>query len=303
MGLVRARPDDRRTAHARRPRRTSITWGVRAPLVAWLAAEAERAAADLGRYRVLDIGCGFRPYEPLFAPHASEYVGVDLDNPRADLQGTVEAVPVADGSFDLVLCTQVLEHADDPAAAVRELRRIAAPGGRVLASTHGTAVYHPAPNDHWRWTHTGLEQLFRRNAEWRSVTVTPGAGTAGCLALLLATYVDQIAQKAHARPLGYPAVWLLNSGGALVDRLSRTLREPVPGTIFANYHVVADVPSAGRRVLEDLLEPAVDDRRGRGGRRTRERRRAAARGAPRRRRTAGSPPPAPPGRRAGRAAR
>ena len=168
------RPDPARTEHARSPRRSSITWSVRAPLSAWLRAEAERAAADLGRYRVLDVGCGYRPYEPFFAPHASEYVGVDMDNPAADLQGVVEALPVPDRSFDVVLCTQVLEHTTDPALAVRELARVVAPGGRVLASTHGTAVYHPAPNDFWRWTHTGLERLFTTNADWRSVTVGPG---------------------------------------------------------------------------------------------------------------------------------
>jgi SAM-dependent methyltransferase len=238
-----ARPDPSRTEHARAPRRSSITWGVRAPLIAWLSAEAKRAAADLGSFRVLDVGCGYRPYEPYFAPHASEYVGVDMDNPAADLQGVVEALPVPDDSYDVVLCTQVLEHTDDPALAVRELARVVAPGGRVLASTHGTAVYHPAPNDFWRWTHTGLEQLFTTNADWRSVTVQPGAGTASCLAMLLATYVDLAAQNAHARPLGYPLVWTLNSGGTLLDRLSRRLREPVPGTIFANFHVVAEAPS------------------------------------------------------------
>jgi SAM-dependent methyltransferase len=236
-------PDETRTKLARAPRRSSITWAVRAPLAAWLQAEAERAARDLGRYRVLDVGCGFKPYQPYFAPHASEYVGVDVDNPAADLQGTVEALPVPDHSFDVVLCTQVLEHAADPATAVRELARAVAPGGRVLASTHGTAVYHPAPNDYWRWTHTGLEQLFTRNGSWRSVTVRPGAGTAACLAMLLATYVDLVAQNVHARPLGYPFVWGLNTFGSLVDRLSPRLREPIPGTIFANFHVVAEAPS------------------------------------------------------------
>jgi SAM-dependent methyltransferase len=237
------RRDAGHTELARSPRRSSITWSVRAPLIAWLRAEAERAAADLGRYRVLDVGCGYRPYEPFFAPHASEYVGVDMDNPAADLQGTVEALPVPDHSFELVLCTQVLEHTSDPALAVRELARVVAPGGRVLASTHGTAVYHPAPNDFWRWTHTGLERLFTSNGHWSSVTVRPGAGTAACVAMLVATYVDLVAQKARARPLGYPLVWTLNSSGALLDRFSRRLREPVPGTIFANFHVVAEAPS------------------------------------------------------------
>ena len=49
------------------------------------------------------------------------------------LDGTIESIPAEDASFDLVLCTQVLEHCDDPAQGVRELRRVTKPGGRVLA--------------------------------------------------------------------------------------------------------------------------------------------------------------------------
>ncbi len=75
----------------------------------------------------------------------AEYVGVDVANPAADLEGTVEEIPVEDGSFDVVLCTQMLEHALDPARAVGELRRVVAPGGRVLASTHGVQVVPPEP--------------------------------------------------------------------------------------------------------------------------------------------------------------
>ena len=55
------------------------------------------------------------------------YVGVDpVENPRAELRGPVEALPVDDGSFDVVLCNQVLEHVDDPALAIRELFRVVA---------------------------------------------------------------------------------------------------------------------------------------------------------------------------------
>ena len=147
----------------RHPPLSSPTWAVRAPLAAWLE---EQARAGSG-YRVLDVGCGPKPYYPFFAERASEYVGVDVvENPAAELRGAVEALPVDDGSFDLVLCTQVLEHCDDPAQAVRELRRVTAPGGRVLASTHGTQVYHPSPQDYWRWTHAGLRRLFEENGEW-----------------------------------------------------------------------------------------------------------------------------------------
>src|SRR4051794_38628348 len=140
-------------AERRNPRRSSPTWVVRHGLSTWLQAEAASVDAPL---RVLDVGCGVKPYYPYFAAVASEYVGVDVvENPAAELVGPVEALPVADGSFDLVLCTQVLEHCDDPAQAVRELRRVTAPRGRVLASTHGVQVYHPSPVDYWRWTHQG----------------------------------------------------------------------------------------------------------------------------------------------------
>ena len=111
------------------PARSLPTYAVRAPLARWLRNEARRAHDDLGRYRLLDVGCGQKPYEPFFAPHVSSYVGVDpVDNPKAELRGAVEALPVEDGSFDVVLCSQVLEHADDPALAVRELFRVLAAG-------------------------------------------------------------------------------------------------------------------------------------------------------------------------------
>lgn len=202
------------------------------------------AAAEAARgrpYRVLDVGCGVKPYYPFFQPFAGDYVGVDPQYPQADLQGTVEDLPVPDASFDVVLCTQVLEHCPDPDRAVQELRRVTAPGGRVLASTHGVMVYHPNPEDLWRWTHAGLERLFERNGSWSRITVTPNAGTGSCLTTLLATYANLLGERAHVAPLGRGIVRLLNRIGPLLDRSSSTLREPIPGSLFSNYHVVAEV--------------------------------------------------------------
>ena len=219
----------------RRPPLSSPTWAVRAPLAAWL----ERQAQIGEGYRVLDVGCGPKPYYPFFAERASEYVGVDVvDNPAAELRGSVESLPVEDGSFDLVLCTQVLEHCDDPAQAVRELRRVTAPGGRVLASTHGVQVYHPSPQDYWRWTHAGLQRLFSERSDWESVEVTPGAGTATCLAMLLGTYTEIALRRSV---LARAPVWLLNRAGAALDARFQSLREPRPGSLTANFHVVATV--------------------------------------------------------------
>jgi SAM-dependent methyltransferase len=228
----------------RDPPLTSPTWSVRAPLARWLREEAIRAHGRYGSYRVLDVGCGVRPYEPFFDAFAARYVGVDaVETPYADVVGVVEELPFENASFEVVLCNQVLEHCDDPAHAVRELHRVLVPGGVALASTHGVQVYHPAPDDLWRWTHTGLARLFVQSADWARVLVTPGAGTTACLAMLAAQYVHIAAKRASVlRP---PAGWLvagLNRSASLVDARVRALREPGPGTLFANYHVVAETP-------------------------------------------------------------
>ncbi len=218
------------------------TYAVRGPLVRWLATEARRAHGELGAYRVLDVGCGTKPYEPLFAPYTASYVGVDrVENPRAELRGSVEALPVEDGSFDLVLCNQVLEHCDDPAQAVRELRRATAPGGRVLASTHGVQWYHPSPVDYWRWTHEGLRRLFTTNADWSELEVEPSGGTAACLAMLVGAYTEVALRRAHVQSLARGPVWLLNRTAAALDRRFPLLGEPRPGSLTANFHVVATV--------------------------------------------------------------
>ncbi len=228
----------------RRPSRASPTYAVRHALSTWLEHEARATHDARGPYRVLDIGCGVKPYLPFFEPYAAEYVGVDVPgNPEADLEGAIEELPVEDGSFDVVLCTQVLEHSLDPAQGVRELRRVLAPGGRVLASTHGVQVYHPAPQDLWRWTHAGLERLFTENGEWRSVQVQPGSGTTACLAMLTAYYVHHLAERSRARAVGRLLISALNRAAEAIDSRSELLRGVAPGTIHANYHVVAEAPT------------------------------------------------------------
>ena len=215
------------------PPLASAQRAVRKPLVDWLR------SYHVAGLRLLDVGCGDRPYDPLFAA-AAEVVGFDVEgNAHADLHGTIDAIPVPDATFDLVLCLQVLEHVPDPAAAIRELHRAVRPGGRVLASTHGVAPLHPNPEDLWRWTPQGLEQLFLANGEWASVTVLPGAGTAQTLAMLNAHFVDLLFKRLRLRPAAAPLVAAANAVGEALDRAIPLLRSTAPGTLHANYHVEA----------------------------------------------------------------
>ena len=163
---LEAWPGDNR----RSPRVSSATWLVRlepgrlAPRRGGCGGSSLRATARAGRR------LRRQAVLPALRRVRRSYVGVDVvENAMAELLGPVEDLPVDDASFDVVLCTQVLEHCDDPAQAVRELRRVTAPGGRVLASTHGVQVYHPSPHDYWRWTHEGLRRLFAEHAEWEEL--------------------------------------------------------------------------------------------------------------------------------------
>ena len=104
--------------------------------------------------KVLDIGCGSRPYKSLF--HNS--IGIDYNS--GDIHATGENLPIKSESVDLVFSTQTLEHVEDPKTFLLEARRVLKPGGRIILSTHGTYPIH-ADKDYWRWTDKGLGKLFK----------------------------------------------------------------------------------------------------------------------------------------------
>lgn len=70
--------------------------------------------------------------EPLATRLGYAYASLDRSSPRAEVLGDLTALPFPDERFDVVICLHVLEHVPDDAAAVRELARVAAPGGRCL---------------------------------------------------------------------------------------------------------------------------------------------------------------------------
>jgi SAM-dependent methyltransferase len=61
------------------------------------------------------------------------YVTTDLDRSQdVDLRLDITALDLPDGAFDAIICSHVLEHVPDDAAAMRELHRVTAAGGFVL---------------------------------------------------------------------------------------------------------------------------------------------------------------------------
>ena len=117
--------------------------------------------------RLIDIGCGPKPYESLLAPFVTDHVGVDHrdslhDLSRTELLGDAYAVPSPDESFDSALCTAVLEHLEEPELALRECYRILKRGGCALYSVPFIWHLHEEPRDFFRYSKFGLEYLFHK---------------------------------------------------------------------------------------------------------------------------------------------
>lgn len=110
----------------------------------WLEAVRLGKAVPLVESPVLDVGCGRSPaFVPLAAAAIAGYVGVDVDltplrsslAPDRVLTGLADLLPFRSGTFRTVLMTAVVEHVPDPEGCLKEVRRVLAPGGRVIVTT------------------------------------------------------------------------------------------------------------------------------------------------------------------------
>lgn len=105
--------------------------------------------------RVLDVGAGTCPYRPLFAhceyrsqdfkKYQGEKLGGTNEYGQIDYESDISDIPVPDRSFDVILCTEVLEHISFPFEAVREMVRILKPGGRLLLTAPLGSGLHQLP--------------------------------------------------------------------------------------------------------------------------------------------------------------
>jgi SAM-dependent methyltransferase len=93
--------------------------------------------------RVLDVACGTGALSRRLAQAGASVTGIDLAPPMlavarelsegiAFMEGSADALPFPDDSFDALTCQQGLQFFPDRAAAVGEMRRVLAPGGRVV---------------------------------------------------------------------------------------------------------------------------------------------------------------------------
>jgi SAM-dependent methyltransferase len=140
----------------------------------------ERVIADLqlsNPLRILDAGCGSGRNMLEFARRGT-VTGVELSETSACLarardagqviEGSVTEMPFEPDSFDLAVCLDVIEHLEDDLGALRELRRVVAPGGSLLVTV---------PAYQWLWSgHDVINHHQRRYTRCSLLAVAERAG-------------------------------------------------------------------------------------------------------------------------------
>lgn len=201
----------------------------------WAQRRLDKAIADHSRLAhgvLLDVGCGLKPYEKFFTPFVKKYLGMEYSETSgyrgntADFCGDAMQMPVADESFDTILCTEVLEHVPDPELVITEFSRILRPGGTIIL----TAPFFYPVHDAWdffRYSSDGIAAILKRH-RFEIEKVEPLSGGGVTMAMMLNLYWYQIGFMwtkwlypigIVLRPLLLILVFMINIFGWIADKL------------------------------------------------------------------------------------
>lgn len=113
---------------------------------------------------VLEVGSrningSLRPIVMLYEPKL--YLGVDMvEGPDVDIVRCAEDLDMFE-QFDLIICTEMLEHAENWRGAIDAMKTALSPKGYILITTRGPGFpYHEYPGDFWRYTSNDIEKIF-----------------------------------------------------------------------------------------------------------------------------------------------
>ncbi len=203
-----------------------------------------RLDAFLQKYRstgtTLDVGCGSALYGNYFPNRttldieARPGVRVDIVADAHDLH------QIPDASYEVVLCTEVLEHLHTPHKAIAEFFRVLKPGGMLILTTRFIFPIHDAPGDYYRYTKYGLRHLLKN---FEIIELKEEANTIETLAVLYQRIGFQ-ADTLGLRPLKF--FWFLKAKilmlcGWILTREFGDIRHRVPeqGILASGYYVAA----------------------------------------------------------------
>ena len=126
-----------------------------------------RLLAPRLRGKVLDVGCGTKPYKHFLT--CENYTGLEMDTPanrntgHADVFYDGGRFPFNERVFSSILCNEVLEHVFNPKDFIKEMNRVLKKKGLLLLTAPFVWDEHEQPNDYARYSSFGLAHLLSQN--------------------------------------------------------------------------------------------------------------------------------------------
>jgi SAM-dependent methyltransferase len=148
--------------------------------------------------KLIDIGCGDKPYEKMFA-NVEKYEGLEITttvhtSTKADYFYDGNSFPFEKESYDSVILNEVLEHVFNPSVLFAEIKRIMKVDGKLLITVPFVWDEHEQPYDFARYSSFGLAHLLKTNG-FEIEVAEKSTPNIGVLFQLLNGYLYKISYK------------------------------------------------------------------------------------------------------------
>lgn len=148
--------------------------------------------------KLLDIGCGDKPYEDLFC-NISKYEGIEIESTlhaktKADYLYDGTSLPFSENAYDVIVLNEVLEHVFNPDELLSEIYRVLKPNGKLLITVPFIWDEHEQPFDFARYTSFGLDYMIKRN-DFEIEIHEKTKANFSVIFQLINTYIYKVTQK------------------------------------------------------------------------------------------------------------
>ena len=157
--------------------------------------EAITSLAGQLKGRMMDFGCGQKPYYSLF--DVDQYIGVDFENPghshaneAIDVFYDGKTIPFEKEHFDSIFSSEVFEHIFNLPDILKELNRVLKVDGLMLITCPFSFCEHEVPNDFARYTSFALKHLLQQNG-FEIVQQLKTGNSIEAISQLQLTYIHQ----------------------------------------------------------------------------------------------------------------
>jgi SAM-dependent methyltransferase len=131
---------------------------------------------------IINIGAGNTNYN-------KKVINIDIEiHPNIDLIADSKLLPFKNESVDIIISQAVLEHTPDSVENIDEMHRVLKKDGLIFCEVPFMQTYHAHPHDYFRFTHSGLRNLFKNfEVQEEGISVGPASAFSLNLRILIST--------------------------------------------------------------------------------------------------------------------